>query len=81
MFQACVSVSACIFYVFMNIYRVCVYKWAYCWVKKKKNLTTYLPYFSVARYGNTIFFFGLSVPILHYDHSVAPLNWFKLLSV
>ena len=36
MFQACVSISACIFYVFMNIYTgVCVYKWAQCWVKIK----------------------------------------------
>ena len=39
-------------------HRVCVYKWAYCWgkKKKKKELLTYLPYFSVARYANTIVF-------------------------
>ena len=59
MFQACISISACIFYVFMNIiHRVCVYKWAYCWVKKKK-LPTYIPtLFFSTRYGNTttIFF-------------------------
>ena len=49
----------------MNIHRVCVYKWAYCWVKKKKkkeeDLPTYLPYFSVAHYANTTtFFLGLT---------------------
>ena len=34
------SISACVFYVFMNIYihRVCVYKWAYCWVEKNTDL-------------------------------------------
>ena len=40
------------------IHRVCVYKWAYCWVKKKKKLPTYLPYFSVT--STTISFFGLT---------------------
>ena len=57
MFQACVSISVCIFSVFMTtcicIHRVCVYKWAYCWVKFF-FLPTYLPYFSVARYSNTV---------------------------
>ena len=61
MFQACVSISACIFYV------LCIYTQGMCvfinghtaGLKKKKNLPTYLPYFSVARYANTtIFFWG-----------------------
>ena len=46
MFQACVSISACIFYVFMNIY---IHR-IYCWVKKKNtDLHLYLPYFSIAQ--------------------------------
>ena len=41
MFQACVSISVCSFSVFINIiHRVCVYKWAYCWVKKITDLLT-----------------------------------------
>ena len=53
------TISACIFYV-LWIYTqgMWVGKWEYCLVKKKK-LPTYLPYFSVARYANTIFFFAL----------------------
>ena len=42
MFQACVSISACIFYVFMNIYTgyVCINgHTCTCWVKKKKKNT------------------------------------------
>ena len=48
-------------WVYIYIHRVCVYKWAYCWVKKPNNntnLPTYLPYFSVARYANTTIYFG-----------------------
>ena len=63
MFQACVSISACIFYVFMNILRVCVYKWAYCWVKKKrKEKFTDLPtlfFSSPLRQYNLFFFLAL----------------------
>ena len=72
MFQACVSISACIFYVFYEyIQRVCVYKWAYCWVKKK--LPTYLPYFSVACCANTIF---LSLIMVTWDSPMITLsNW------
>ena len=61
MFQVCVSISACIFYVFMNIYTgyVCINRQT---AGGKKKLPTYLPYFSVARYANTTisssFFFG-----------------------
>ena len=64
MFQACVSISVCIFYVFMNIHRVhvCIYKWAYCWVKKKKKKKTYLPYFLVA-------------PLLQYNNFFWPKQW------
>ena len=38
----------CLYFLcfYESIHRVCVYKWAYCWV---------LPYFSVACYANTIF--------------------------
>ena len=55
MFQACVSISVCIFYVFMNIYTgyVCINGHTAGGKKKKKDLPTYLPYFSVARYSNT----------------------------
>ena len=60
MFQACVSISVCIFYILL-IHRVCVYKWAYCWGKKKKKKITDLPtlFFSspLRQYNN--FFFGL----------------------
>ena len=62
MFQACVSISACIFYVFMNIKLytgyVCINGHT---AGLKKKLPTYLPYFSVARYANTIFFFCLRI--------------------
>ena len=43
MFQTCVYISACIFLCFYEyIHRVCVYKWAYCWVKNptQNNLPT-----------------------------------------
>ena len=53
MFQACVSISACIFYVFMNIYTGYVCINGHTAGSKKKKI----PYFSVARYANTIFFF------------------------
>ena len=33
-------ISACISMFFMNIHRVCVYKWAYCWIKKNTDLPT-----------------------------------------
>ena len=39
MFQACVSISACMLYVFMNIHRVCVYTTA---KKKRPNQLGYL---------------------------------------
>ena len=46
MFQACVSISVSLFSMFLmnnNVHRVCVCKWAYCWVtvKKKKKRPTY----------------------------------------
>ena len=52
MFQACVSISACILFVSMEyIHRVCVYKWAYCWVKQ---IYIDLPtIFFSSRYANT----------------------------
>ena len=56
MFQACVSISACIFYVFMNIYSGYVCINGHTAGEKKNDLQMYLPYFSVARYANTIFF-------------------------
>ena len=37
-----------------NIHRVCVYKWAYCWVKKKKITDLPTLFFNVGpRYANT----------------------------
>ena len=47
MFQACVSISACIFYVFMNIYTgyVCTVYTAGEKKKKKKNYRPTYPIF------------------------------------
>ena len=60
MFQACVSISACILYVFMNIYTayVCINGHTAGLKKKIKKIPTHLPYFSVARYANTTIYFG-----------------------
>ena len=57
MYQACVSISACIFYVFMNIYTgyVCIngHTAELLGKKKKKKYRSTYPIFSVARYANT----------------------------
>ena len=57
MFQACVFISACIFYVFMNIYSGYVCINGHTAGFKKHH--TYLPYISVAwrQYNNFFFFF------------------------
>ena len=64
-------------FLWIYIHRVCVYKWAYCCVKKNKKLPTYLPYFSVACYANTttiffffFFFFFFFGPNYHYKLSL-----------
>ena len=48
MFQACVSISACIFYVFMNIYTgyVCINEMGILLGKKKKK-KNYLPTYPI----------------------------------
>ena len=57
MFQACVSISACIFYVsYEYIYTGYVCINGHTAGKKKKNTPTFLPYFSVACYANTTVF-------------------------
>ena len=65
MFQACVSISACIFYVFYEctcIHRVCVYKMGILPGKEKLPTYMYLPYFSVALMPTQAFFFWPNTP-------------------
>ena len=56
MFQECVSISACIFYVFMNIYTVYVCINGH--TAGEKKLPTYLPYFQWPITPIQFFFFG-----------------------
>ena len=72
MFQACVSISDCIFYVFMNIYSgyVCINGHT----AGGKKITD-LPYFSVACYANTIFFGFLALGGIR-GHSLGGLQLF-----
>ena len=61
-----------VFFFYEYTHRVCVYKWAYCWIKQQKSLPTYLPYFSVPRYANTtIYFWGPKSQIEHSGSTVA----------
>ena len=53
MFQACVSISVCIFYVFINIYTGYVCINGHTAGLRYKNKIYRPTYFSVARYANT----------------------------